>query len=151
MKNQLIYEYFTDDDFLRISDCIGETEKITSGEIRVSIKENKQFSDRKKSIVELAEKEFYNLKMDQTRDKTGILLYLCLSDKKFHILADEGINGKVDQKIWDEIRDDILSHFLNGNFCKGILAGIKDVGKVLAKYFPIKHDDTNELSNKVVL
>ena len=39
MKKDLVYNYFSDDDFLRISNKIGEMEKITSGEIRVSIKE----------------------------------------------------------------------------------------------------------------
>ncbi|MFA8342521.1 MAG: hypothetical protein ACEPO8_06060 [Rhodothermaceae bacterium] len=91
MKNQLIYEYFSDDDFLRISNCIGETEKITSGEIRISIKETKSFSDRNRSIIEMAQKEFYN--------PTELI----------------------------------------------------EMGKVLSEYFPIKADDTNELSNKVVL
>lgn len=151
MKNQLIYEYFSDDDFLRISNCIGETEKITSGEIRISIKETKSFSDRNRSIIEMAQKEFYNLEMDKTRDKTGILIYFLLAEKQFHILADEGINSKVEQSVWDEIRDGILKSFLDGKYCDGILTGIREVGKVLSEYFPIKADDTNELSNKVVL
>lgn len=151
MKNQLIYDYFSDDDFLRISNCIGETEKITSGEIRISIKETQPFFDRKLSIIEMAEKEFYKLGMNKTRDKTGILIFFSLAEKKFHILADEGINSKVDQSVWDEIRDNILQNFLEGKYCEGILSGIKEVGEILGKYFPIKSDDTNELSNKVVL
>lgn len=150
MKNQLIYDYFSDDDFLRISNCICEMEKITSGEIRVSIKEKKPFKFRNLPIEEMAKNEFYNLEMDKTRDKTGILIYFSLSEKQFHILADEGINDKVEQVIWDEIRNDILKNFMDGKYCEGILTGIKEVGEVLEKYFPIKHDDTNELSNKVV-
>lgn len=57
--NELTYHFFDDDDFLRISNKISETELITSGEIRVSIKEEKLFSEHNKSIRDLAEKEFF--------------------------------------------------------------------------------------------
>ena len=41
--------------------------------------------------------------------------------------------------------------FIKGNFCKGIIYGIDEIGSLLSKHFPIKPDDTNELSNKVAL
>lgn len=151
MQNELLYHFFTDDDFLRISNKISEMEKITAGEIRVAIKENKPQLKQNKSVIELAKEEFYKLKMNETRDKTGILLYLLIKERKFHILADEGINEKVEQNTWDKIRDDMQKEFRNGKFSKGMLLGIEKVGNILGKYFPIKEDDTNELSNKVVL
>ena len=52
--HELTYHFFDDDDFLRISNKISETELITSGEIRVSIKEEKPFSDRNMDIRDLA-------------------------------------------------------------------------------------------------
>ncbi len=61
--NELVYHFFDDDDFLRISNKISEVELITSGEIRVSIKEDKTFSERNSEIKDLAEKEFYRLNM----------------------------------------------------------------------------------------
>ena len=149
--NELIYHFFTDDDFLRISNKIKEAEKTTSGEIRVSIKEEVPFLKRKKSIKELAEEEFYKLNMDKTRDKTGILLFIVLGERKFYILADEGINEKVSPDTWGRIRSLIENEFRNGRFTQGIIAGIEEIGKVLSQHFPIKPDDTNELSNKVVI
>jgi uncharacterized membrane protein len=148
---QLVYQYFSDDDFLRISNKIKENEKNTSGEIRIAIKDHKHFLDRKKDIRLLAEKEFYKLNMHQTRDNTGILLYLLLEEKQFYILADKGIHQKVGDDTWLKVRDEIQSHFKEGNFCRGILWGIDRVGKILAEHFPIKSDDTNELSNEVVI
>ena len=150
MKKKLIYEYFSDDDFLRISNKITEAEKTTSGEIRVSIKEKVPFLQRNKSLMEQAKTEFFKLKMDATRDKTGILLFISLATKQFQILADSGINEKVDQSVWDEIRDRLQSDFKTGNFTLGIKECIGAIGKVLSEHFPIKPDDTNELSNKVV-
>jgi len=89
--------------------------------------------------------------MNSTRDKTGILLYLLLCERQFYILADEGINSKVPQTTWDNVRDDIQSKFKDGYYAKGIILGIEQVGKILSEHFPIKNDDTNELSNKIAI
>ncbi len=149
--NKLIYHFFTDDDFLRVSNKINEMEKSTSGEIRLAIKEKKSWRDRKKDIRKLAEEEFFKLNMHNTRGNTGILLYLLLEERQFYILADKGINEKVAQNTWDKIRDEIQMKFQNGNFCEGLLLGIERMGNILSEYFPVKADDKNELSNKVVL
>ena len=148
---KLIYQYFSDDDFLRISNKIKETEKTTSGEIRVAVKENKKFFERKKSIRNLAEKEFFRLNMHATRDKTGILLYLLLDERQFYILADSGIDKIVGQATWDSVRDEIQQRFKDGKFGEGLIWGVERVGKILSEHFPIKADDTNELSNEVVI
>ena len=146
---KLIYNYFTDDDFLRISKRIKLSEKTTSGEIRVAIKDHKHFSERKKTIRQLAEKEFYKLNMQATRDNTGILLFMMLKERQFYILADKGIHEKVGDETWNKIRDQIQDKFKEGHFSDGILWGIEHVGDVLTKHFPIKPDDVNEISNEV--
>ena len=89
--------------------------------------------------------------MNETRDKTGILIYILLSSRLFYIVADEGINSKVGQKTWDDIRNEMESQFKIGHFVEGVVTTIENVGRVLSQFFPIKTDDTNELSNKVVL
>ncbi|GAB4149576.1 MAG: TPM domain-containing protein [Ignavibacteriales bacterium] len=149
MNRELIYKYFDDDDFLVISNKIKDAEKKTSGEIRVSIKEKRKLIEYNKPIRKLAEKEFVKMGMQNTRDKTGILLYILLSERQFYILADEGINSKVEQSTWDKIRDEIQFDFKDGKFTEGIVSCIDKVATILAEFFPIKIDDTNELSNKV--
>ncbi len=150
MQNELLYHYFNDDDFLKISHKIKDMEKITAGEIRVAFKEKKSFLKRNKQIDELAKEEFVKLGMSDTRDRTGILIYILLGERQFYILADEGINQKVDQTTWDNVRNDIQSEFILGHYTEGLIKGIEDVGKILSEHFPVKSDDTNELSNKVV-
>lgn len=149
--DKLIYQYFSDDDFLRISNKIKEAEKTTSGEIRIAVKEKKLFLDRNKNIRQLAEKEFHKLNMHATLDKTGILLYLLLGERQFYILADSGIDKIVGQVTWDAVRDEIQLRFQNGKFCDGLIWGIERVGKILTEHFPIKTGDTNELSNKIII
>jgi len=149
--NDLVYHFFDDDEFLRISNKIADSELHTSGEIRVSIKEYKSFSERNSNIKAIAEKEFYRLNMHKTRDKTGILLFFLLGERQFYILADKGINEKVEQEVWETISDEIQENFKNGFFTEGIISGIENVEKILSEHFPIKPDDKNELANKVVL
>jgi uncharacterized membrane protein len=148
---RLIYNYFSDDDFLRISNKIKDAEKTTSGEIRVAVKDHKHIFDRRKSIRQLAENEFHKLNMHATHDKTGILLFLLLKERQFFILADQGIHEKVGDETWHKIRDQIQEKFKEGHFTSGIFWGIEHVGQVLTKHFPIKADDVNEISNEVVI
>ncbi len=149
METRLIYHFLNDDELLRITNKIKETEKITAGEICVTIKEHRHLLKRKKSIKELAEEEFFRLGIAKTKDKTGILIFILLEGRQFYILADSGINEKVPEETWHKIKDEMQSMFVKGEFCKGILFGIEEVGKVLSKHFPIKSDDTNEISDRV--
>ena len=136
MKEQLIYNFFDDDEFLRISNKIKETEKITAGEICISIKEKRSFLQKKKTLRQLAEDEFYRLGIAKTHDSTGILFFLVLEERQFYILADKGINEKVSPDTWDKIKGEMQERFLHGEFCKGILFGIEEARKSIEHLFP---------------
>jgi uncharacterized membrane protein len=151
MAKSLIYNFLNDDELLRISNKIKEKERYTSGEICLSIKEKRKFLQTRKDVPRIAEEEFLRLGINNTRDKTGILIFILLSERKFYILADEGINSKVEQDTWNKIRDLMAEDFSHGNFSAGIINCIESVGDILASHFPIKPDDKNELSNKVVI
>ncbi|MEI7812081.1 MAG: TPM domain-containing protein [Ignavibacteria bacterium] len=150
MKHSLLHKFLNDDDMLRISNKIGDMEKLTSGEIRVSVKEKRTLFNRNKPINELAKQEFFRLKMANTRDRTGILIFLILRDRQFYILADSGINEKADEDTWHKVKDEMQEKFRSGSFADGILTGIERVGSILSVHFPRKDDDTNELPNDVV-
>jgi uncharacterized membrane protein len=151
MKPKILYNYFTDDELLRISNKIKEAEKITSGEISVSIREYKTLLERKRSLRELAEKEFLRLGIKKTREGTGVLIFLLLSERQFYILADDNINKLTGENVWAEIKDIMQEKFVRGEFCKGILFAIDEIGKILSQHFPIRTDDKNEISNRVVV
>lgn len=151
MRPKILHNYFTDDELLRISNKIKSVEKTTSGEIAVSIREYKNFFEKRKSIRELAEKEYLRLGINKTKEGTGVLIFLLLSEKQFYILADENINKLTGENVWTAIRNIMQEKFIRGEFCKGILFGIEEIGKVLARHFPIKPDDVDEISNRVVI
>lgn len=147
----LIYHFISDDEMLRISNRIKEVEKTTAGEICVAVKENLHFLQRNTPINALAEKEFFRLGVDKTRDKTGILIFVLLPRRQFYIMADTGINEKVPEKTWDAIKDEMQNMFLTGEFSKGIIHGVQKVGNILNKHFPIRSGDSNEISNEIII
>lgn len=149
MSKKFINKYLSDDDLKTISAKIGEIEKTTSGELVITIKEKRGWLEKTKSIRELAEKEFISAKIAKTKAATGILIFMIFNAKEFCILADDKINQKVNQSVWDEIADDMTKHFKQEKFCNGIIKGVEQTGKILTQHFPIQPGDVNELSNEV--
>lgn len=147
--NKILNRFLTDDEKLRISRKISELEKFTSGEISVSVKENRSIFEKKKNIRQLAEEEFHRLGITKTKGGTGILLFILPSEREFYILADKGINVKVKQETWDSIKEEMIKFFSTGNFCGGILFAVDEVGKILAEHFPPEKENPNEISNQV--
>lgn len=144
-----VKDIFTKEDLRKISDKIQEIEKNTSGEIRVSIREKRSLLEHKLTLFDMAVKEFYRLGMDKTRDRTGVLIYILLSERKIQIVADKGINDKVENATWQKIAESIAENFKTGKYLDGIIKGLEQIGEVLTQHFPIKPDDTNELQNNV--
>lgn len=148
MKN-LVKKLFTKEDLTAIAAAISGAEKTTAGEIRVSIRQKRRWRERKLSIEEMARREFHDLRMTKTKDQTGILIFLLMDERKFFILADEGIHTMVEEATWAKIADEISAHFSKNNFHQGMIHGVQEVGKVLSRFFPRKTNDTNELPNDV--
>ena len=65
------------------------------------------------------------------------------------MLADKSINDKVEPGTWEGVRDLIRTGISGQKHCKGICEAVMRVGNILARDFPRKADDVNELPNKV--
>ena len=146
---QHIKQLLSSEDLEVISAAIGDTEQSTSGEIRVSIREKRSRKEREMNIEKLARKEFKDLDMTNTRDRTGVLLFFLVETRQFYILADDGIHSKVQDGTWQLIADIMSDHFSKQNFREGIIQGVQAIAKALSQHFPRKPDDTNELTNQV--
>lgn len=124
--------------------AIAAAEKITSGEIRVHIQ-----SKCKKDILSEAKKVFHRLKMHKTKERNGVLIFIALRSKRFAILGDSGIHEKVGNDFWNEVSARMIEQFKKDKIKEGIIQSIIYVGEKLKTYFPRKHNDENELPNKV--
>ncbi|MEO8447376.1 MAG: TPM domain-containing protein [bacterium] len=150
-KINFITEYLSDESLDKIASVIAGVEKNTSGEIRVCIKKKRGFFEKKHTPREIALKEFTKLGMHKTSGKTGVLMFIILSERKFEIVADEGINSKISDDHWSVISEKLKNHFINKDFFEGISTGILDIGQTLINEFPVKDDDRDELPNTVIV
>ena len=136
--------FFTKEEQQNIVAAIKEAELNTSGEIRVHIENH-----CKEEALERAAELFYDLKMNHTAARNGILFYLAVKDRKFAIIGDEGINKEVEHDFWNDIKDEMISNFKENKFAEGLIAGILKCGDKLKKHFPYQNDDVNELSDEI--
>ncbi len=139
-----VEKFLTQEEEQEIVQAILEAERNTSGEIRVHLESHTQ-----KDHFERAKEVFHVLKMDNTKDNNGVLIYVAVNDRKFVIYGDKGINAVVPKNFWNNTRDAIQAQFKKENFKQGIIDGILSAGEELEAHFPWHHGDQNELSNEV--
>ena len=95
-----------------------------------------------------AQQAFLEHEIFNTRDRTGILIMVSLAEHRVTVLADAGINQKVDPSTWDECVDLVLAGIKNGKFGEGMADAVKRCGDIVTDAgFEIREDDTNELSD----
>ncbi|MFH6603586.1 TPM domain-containing protein [Maribacter algicola] len=139
-----VEDFLTPEEEQEIVLAILEAEKDTSGEIRVHIEAHTRLDP-----MERAKEVFHKLKMDNTKQENGVLIYVAVNDRKFAICGDNGIDRVVPKGFWNSTKNVIQDQFQKGNFKKGIIDGILMAGNELQAHFPWQHDDRNELSDEV--
>jgi len=94
---------------------------------------------------------FYQQGVHKTKNKTGILIYISLFERKVVVLGDDGIHSKVNDSAWNDVIKIIVDGIKDEHLKKGIIDGIESCRKLLQTHFPVLADDTNELDNKLIL
>jgi len=92
---------------------------------------------------------FFELGVANTRDRTGIFILVSLLERRVQVIADKGIHEQVPAGSWDQVVSDVLQGIKDGSLIAGLEKAIERCGAILAEHFPIRDDDTNELSNKL--
>ena len=137
-------KFFTKEQQAQILASVKEAELETSGEVRVHIE-----TSCHEDVLDRAAWVFKKLGMYKTAERNGVLFYLAVTDKKFAILGDSGINAKVPAGFWDEISAFLQTNFKAGHFTEGLSGGIVKAGKQLKTHFPHQKDDVNELKDDI--
>jgi len=137
-------DFLTPTEEQEIVKAIALAEKQTSGEIRVHLEEKSDLEP-----MERAKEVFLQLNMQQTDARNGVLFYVAVSNKKFAVLGDEGINKVVTPNFWESTKEAVLNQFKTGNFKTVLIEGITEAGNQLKAHFPYQTDDENELSNEI--
>lgn len=140
-------EFFSSDEMERILDAIRAAEKRTSGEVRVFVESRCRFVD----AIDRAAEIFFQLKMDETEQRNGTLLYVAVRDHQVAVFGDEGIHKKVGPQYWEAEVNKMLNQFRNQHLADGMVECINDIGEALYQHFPFNRDtDKNELPDEIV-
>src|SRR6185295_14371591 len=140
------WEFLSKLDSKRIIEAIQQAEAKTSGEIRVFVKRGPLPGD----ALVAARKNFHELGMEKTKQRNGVLIFVAPRARKFAVIGDEGVHQKCDEKYWQRLVDSMRTHFQKENFTDALVEAVRRTGELLAKHFPKRGDDTNELPDVVV-
>ena len=125
--------------------AIQEAERKTSGEIRV-------FITRKpvEEPLEIAKRHFVEIGMEHTRERNGVLIFVAPRTQKFAVVGDTAVHARCGEEFWQELATEMRGHFRQSDFTQGLVHGVKKAGDLLAKHFPRKPDDKNELPDSII-
>jgi putative membrane protein len=150
----VIVEWFWSDpwgsEYLNLWPVIGAFVGFLAGRISII----KRFMASKERIAEavhtLALASFSERGLHYTRDHTGILILVSLLEHRVEVLADRGINAKVDTGTWQEVANGLTEGLKAGQACDAFCKAIGRCGEILAAHFPREPDDKDELPNRLV-
>jgi len=110
------------------------------------------FENRATDVAEeQAFQEFYANGLHRTEAATGVLLFVSLLEHRVVILADEGIDAKVEAEFWADTDDAILDGIRAGSLRDGLVAGIRRAGDLLSEQFPWREGDQNEIPDRLIV
>ncbi|AAN30715.1 hypothetical protein C064_03004 [Brucella suis 63/252] len=85
-----------------------------------------------------------------TEQRTGILLFVSMAEHYAEVIADAGINARVEQEEWNAIVSTLIHHASRAAVGEGFVEAIGQAGKLLSHHFPAGDDDVNELDDHLI-
>lgn len=93
---------------------------------------------------------FVDEEVFDTRDRTGILLFVSLFEHRIEVVGDAGINAKVEPGEWVEVVDLVRAGILRGDLAGGIVEAVGKCGDLLHRRgVEVRPDDTDELPDDI--
>jgi uncharacterized membrane protein len=132
-----------------IEKAIGESEAGHRGELRFAAEGSLEGAAllAGQSARERAIEVFSLLRVWDTEENNGVLIYLLLADHDIEIVADRGINARVGPGEWERICRTMEQALARGAYAEGIVAGIREVSALIARHYPPRSGDRDELPN----
>jgi putative membrane protein len=102
------------------------------------------------AVRDRAVRAFFEKELHHTRDRSGVLIFISLLERKVWILGDRGINEKIPPHDWHGLARELSAGIREGRACEALCTVIARCGDHLAAHFPRKPDDVNELPDEVL-
>ena len=135
----------------RVEHAIKDSERSHRGEIRFAVEGPLHVAHLRATPRTRAHQVFSDLRVWDTAENTGVLIYVQLVDRAIEIIADRGIAARVPAAEWQAICRAIQRAFKDGKYEEGALGAIAAVTGVLAREFPASGAHANELPDKPVV
>lgn len=91
---------------------------------------------------------FSEMRVWDTEENTGVLIYVQHIDRDIEIVADRGMSARVPQSEWDMVCQRMEEAFQVGRYEHGLLTGIERVTALLTRHFPARAVNPDELPDK---
>jgi len=145
--------HFPPAELQKIESAIKQSEARHSGEIRFAIESSLPLKALwyDETVRERALEVFSLLRVWDTEDNNGVMIFLSLADHKVEIVADRAINRVVAVEEWQQICHRMEVELQAGNYGSAIASAVAEIGQLLETHFPRKHNDKDELSNKTAI
>lgn len=136
-----------------LTQAIGQSERGHSGEIHFAVENALHWRQLRRGLTarDRAVEVFSQLRVWDTEDNNGVLIYLLLADRAVEIVADRSVARKLSPPEWACICQQMQARFRQAEFEAGILIGIAEVGRHLNQHFSGVDHRGNELPNEPTL
>ena len=144
----LVRRYFPTASLQAIEQTITESEKTHGGQICFIVEPHLPFGrllrdlDARSRALEI----FSELRVWDTEQNSGVLIYLLLADHNIEIIADRGARKVISEQQWENVCRAMEKNLAGGEFVAGIVNGITQIGELLKQHF--HPGNTDELPNK---
>ena len=145
---------FTPGVLKKIEQAIKASEQAHDGELRFAVEASLPLHyliPKSRKARERAEDLFSLLRVWDTERNSGVLIYVQLVDRRIEIVADRGIAAKVEQAEWNAVCREMEQAFSAGRYAEGALQAVERTTSLLAKHFPARAGNPNELPDKPVV
>jgi uncharacterized membrane protein len=139
----------------RLGGRVAASERRHSGEIRICVEAGLPMSYlwRQAPPRERAVTLFGKLRVWDTEHNNGVLIYLLLAEHAIEIVADRGIDSRVDKAEWAAMTQRMGTAFREGRFEDGLTQALEEISALLVEHFPLGEGeaDANELPDEPVV
>ena len=123
----------------RLMRRVAASEKRHTGEIRICVEAGLPLSYlwRDASARERALMMFSKLRMWDTQNNNGVLIYLLLADHAIEIVADRGLNHRVTEAQWKAMATNLGAAIRAGRYEDGLTQALEEVSAILVRHFAL--------------
>ncbi|MEO7387717.1 MAG: TPM domain-containing protein [Gammaproteobacteria bacterium] len=94
---------------------------------------------------------FAALRVWDTAENNGVLVYVLLAERHIEIVADRGFTGRVAPAEWEAVCQEMEREFRASRYEQGTLAALDRISELARRHFPASGENRNELPDRTIL